>query len=84
MAEPLCSCCKLLGRPRARVNFIIATGVPDSLVYQRIKYLLRTYSETASFENDMRLTNYEALMDISEQIFNREKHSSSWVHFYTN
>jgi hypothetical protein len=25
----------------------------------------------------MRLTNYEALMDISEQIFNREKHSSS-------
>jgi hypothetical protein len=77
MTESLCSYCKLLGKPPARINFIIATGLPDSLVYQRIRYLLRNYSETPSFENDIRLTNYETLMDISSQLFNRQNDSSS-------
>jgi hypothetical protein len=71
MTESLCSCCKLLGKPPARVNFIIATGLPDSLVYQRIKYLLKNYSESSSSANDTRLTNYDMLMDISDELFTR-------------
>ena len=77
MAESLCSCCKLLGKPPTRINFIIATGLPDSLVYQRITYLLKNYSATISFANDIRLANYEALMEINDQLFNRQNHSSS-------
>jgi hypothetical protein len=77
MAESLCSYCKLLGKPPARVNFIIATGQSDSLVYPRIKYLLKNYSETSVSENDVRLTNYEALMNISNQLFDRQNGSSS-------
>jgi hypothetical protein len=77
MTESLCSCCKLLGIPRARVNFIVITGVPDSLVYQRIKYLLKNYSETPSAANDAQLTNYESLMVISDQLFKNQSDLSS-------
>ncbi|CAF3386954.1 unnamed protein product [Rotaria sp. Silwood1] len=77
MTESLCSCCQLLGKPSAQINFIITTGVPDSMVYQRIKYLLENYSERSSYTNDIRLTNYETLMDINNHLFSLGNHSSS-------
>ena len=73
MTESLCSTCKLLGKPPARINFIVAAGLSDSLVYQRIKYLLKHYSEDSSAENDARLTNYGTLKEISQQLFNLDK-----------
>lgn len=80
MTESLCSCCQLLGKPPSRVNFIITTGVPDSLIYQRIKHLLRNYSASPSSANDVHLTNYQTLMDISDQLFTRQNHVSAVAH----
>ncbi|CAF4175149.1 unnamed protein product [Rotaria sp. Silwood2] len=77
MTDLLCSCCKLLGKPPGRINFIITTGSPVSLVYQRIRYLLRNYSEISSYTNDIHLTKFETLMDISDQLFSRQNQSSS-------
>ena len=77
MVESTCSCCKLFGKPPTRINFIISTGLSDSMVHGRIKYLIRNYSETSSFKNDICLTNYGTLMDISDQLFNRQSDSSS-------
>ncbi|CAF2097599.1 unnamed protein product [Rotaria magnacalcarata] len=76
MAESICSCCKLLGKPPGQVNFIITTGVPHSLVYHRIEYLLSNYSDTSSYTNDTRLTNYETLISLSDRIFTINKHLS--------
>ncbi|CAF2786310.1 unnamed protein product [Rotaria sp. Silwood2] len=75
MTESLCSCCQLLGKPPGQINFIIATGVPDSVVYQRIKYLLENNSENSSWTSDIRLKHYETLMDINNQLFNLQNHS---------
>ncbi|CAF1355238.1 unnamed protein product [Adineta steineri] len=77
MTDSSCSCCKLLGKPPARVNFIMTTGVPDSLVYERIEYLLENYSESSSSANDISVTNYKTLMDISQHLFDIQKHSLS-------
>jgi len=77
MTESLCSCCKLFGKPPARINFIISTGLSDSLVHGRIKHLVKNYSESSSFKNDICLTNYGTLMGISDQLFNRQGDSSS-------
>lgn len=75
MAESICSCCKLLGKPPAQVNFIVVTGQPNTLIYPRMKNLLRTYSEISSYENDVRLTDYESLNTISAQLFKQQTHS---------
>lgn len=77
MVESLCSCCKLLGKPAVRINFIISTGLPNGLIHERIEYLLENYSETSSFENGDRLTNYETLVDINSQLFGSQKKISS-------
>ena len=79
MAESICSCCKLLGKPSAQVNFIIVTGQPDTLIYPRMKNLLRTYSEISSYENDVRLTDYESLINISAQLFKQQNNSPAAV-----
>ena len=71
MTQSRCSCCLLLGPPPARVNFIIVTTISDSLVYQRIKHLLRHYSEGNSSTGDASLTNYDSLMSINDQLFQR-------------
>ena len=71
MTESRCSCCQLFGPPPAPVNFIIVTSIPESLVYQRIRHLLRHYSEAGSSAADASETNYESLMSISDQLFNR-------------
>ncbi|CAF3488190.1 unnamed protein product [Rotaria socialis] len=76
MAESICSCCKLLGKPPGQINFIITTGVPHSLVYDRIEYLLSNYSDTSSYTNDACLTSYETLISLSDRIFNINKHLS--------
>lgn len=70
MTQSRCSCCQLFGPPPARVNFIIVTSIPDSLVYQRIRHLLRHYSEAGSSAVDVSATNYDSLMSISDQLFN--------------
>ena len=75
MTESFCSCCKLFGKPEAEINFIIATGQPDSLIYSRMKNLLRNYSKTSSYENDVRFTDYEALISISNQLFKQSNTS---------
>ena len=72
MTESLCSCCKLLGKPVAEINFIIITGLTDSLVHPRIKYLLRHYSETLTLANDIDLTNYRILMADNDQLFEHQ------------
>ena len=72
MTESLCSCCQLLGKPSARINFLIFTGLPDSLIYSRIKYILRHYSGTLSSADDVQFTNYESLMSVSTQLFTRQ------------
>jgi hypothetical protein len=77
MAESLCFYCKLLGKPPARVNFIIATGQTDSLVYPRLQSLLKNYSEISELQNDIQLKNYETLMNINHQLFDRQNGSSS-------
>lgn len=77
MTESLCSCCKLFGKPPARINFIFATGLPYSLMYRRIKYILGNYSENSVFEHEARLADYEALMDTSNQIFIGQNKSPS-------
>ncbi|CAF1231547.1 unnamed protein product [Rotaria sp. Silwood1] len=77
MTESLCSCCKLLGKPPGRINFIITTGSPVSLVYQRIKYLLKNYAEISSCTNDIHLAKYEILMNINDQLFIDQNQSSS-------
>lgn len=75
MVESLCSCCKLLGKPPAEINFILVAGQPNNLICPRVKNLLRTYSETSSYEDDVRFTDYESLMSISNQLFNQSKNS---------
>jgi hypothetical protein len=77
MADSLCSCCQLFGKPKARVNFIILAGAPDSVVYQRIKYLLQNYQKTNLSIQDTSLTNYDTLMTISSHIFYIENQTSS-------
>lgn len=77
MTEALCSYCKLFGKPSARVNFIISITAPGSLVHKRIQYILENNAEASSLENDGRLAKYETLMDIGDQIFNRQNDSSS-------
>ena len=72
MAESLCSCCQLLGKPPARINFLVFTGLPDSLIYSRLKYLLRHYSETLSSADDVQLTNYASLMSVGTPLFTRQ------------
>lgn len=79
MAESICSCCKLLGKPPAQINFIIVTGQPNTLIYPRTKNLLRTYSEISSYENDVRLTDYESLITISTQLFKQQNNSPAVV-----
>ena len=69
MTEPLCSVCKLFGKPPERVNFIIVASSSDSLIPQRIKHILKKYSDESSFVNDVHLKNYEALIDIKNKIF---------------
>ena len=77
MTESLCSCCKLFGKPTARINFLIAATQPDSLMYSRVKNLLRNYSENFPYENDVRLTDYETLLSVGTRLFNRSNDSPS-------
>ncbi|CAF4251448.1 unnamed protein product [Rotaria sp. Silwood2] len=77
MTESLCSCCKLLGKPPSPINFIIAMGSPVSLIYPKVEYLLRNYSEISSYMNDIRLPNYEILTNINDQLFASQNQSSS-------
>jgi hypothetical protein len=76
MTDSLCSCCRLFGKPRARVNFIILAGAPDSVVYQRIKYLLQNYQNTNLSTQDTSLTNYDTLMTISSHSFDLQNQTS--------
>lgn len=77
MTDSLCSCCQLFGKPRARVNFIILAGAPDSVVYQRIKYLLQNYQKTNLSTQDTSLTDYNTLMTSSGHIFDLRNQTSS-------
>ncbi|CAF1374580.1 unnamed protein product [Rotaria sordida] len=72
MADLPCSHCQLFGKPLARINFIIIAGSPDSMVYQRVKHLIRDYSGINSPARDTNYTNYDSLMNISDQVFNRQ------------
>ena len=56
---------------------MITTGVPSSLVYERVRYFLKRFSKSSTSSIDTRFTNYEALMDINEQLFTVQNHSSS-------
>lgn len=76
MVESVCSCCKLFGKPPARVNFIISTGAPYSVVHKRVEYLLKNYSEASSYENDSGFINYRTLMDISDQLYSCQNNLS--------
>ncbi|CAF1402802.1 unnamed protein product, partial [Adineta steineri] len=77
MTDSLCSCCQLFGRPRARVNFIILAGAPESVVYQRIKHLLNNYGKTNLSNQDINLTNYGTLMGIHSHIYDLQNQTSS-------
>ncbi|CAF4224227.1 unnamed protein product, partial [Rotaria sordida] len=72
MADSPCSHCQLFGKPLARINFIIIAGSPDSMVYQRVKHLIRDYAGINSPTRDTNYTNYDSLMNISDQVFNRQ------------
>src|ERR1700733_11242461 len=84
MTDSLCSCCQLFGKPRARANFIILAGGPDSIAYQRIKYLLQKYSEINSSTSDNSLTNYDTLMTINSRIYDLRNQASSTDSSTTN
>jgi hypothetical protein len=84
MTDSLCSRCQLFGKPRARLNFIILAGAPDSVVYQRIKHFLQNYQKTNVLTQDSSLTNYDTLMTISGHIFDRQNQTSPIDSFTTN
>ncbi|CAF2806672.1 unnamed protein product [Rotaria sp. Silwood2] len=77
MTESLCSCCKLFGKPSRRINFIIATGAPHNLIYERVKCMFRNYSNTSSCTDNIGLMHYKTLKDINDKLFSDENHSSS-------
>lgn len=72
-----CSCCKLLGRPSARVNFIILTGFPYSNVRVRINWLLTHSIGDIDADNVGNLTDYQSLTNTSNDLFNRANPSLS-------
>ncbi|CAF0735333.1 unnamed protein product [Adineta steineri] len=73
----LCPWCQLFGKPQARVNFIILAGGPDSVTYQRIKYLLQNDSETNTSISVASSTNYDTLMTIHNRVYGLESRASS-------
>ncbi|CAF3154178.1 unnamed protein product, partial [Rotaria sp. Silwood2] len=72
MTDSPCSHCQLFGQPLARINFIIIAGSANIMVYQRVKHLIRDYSGTNSPVQNINYTNYDSLMNISDQLFIRQ------------
>ena len=70
MMDNSCACCRIFGKPQARVNFIIVAGGPDSVYYQRIRRILQTNPDTKVLNQENQITNYESLIHISNRVFN--------------
>lgn len=76
MADTFCSCCEILGKPPSQINFILATGLPDSSVYERIRHSLINLRNNSCI-NDTNLLHYKAMMDISDHLFTSQQDASS-------
>ena len=72
MSENVCSCCQLFGKPPARVNFIVATGVPSKFLYRRIRHVIRHYSDKETSIKDEDLTNHNVLKEVADELFHLE------------
>lgn len=78
MTETLCACCKILGTPPRPINYIIATGLPHSLVYEQIKHLLLTnISASHPPMDDGCLSDYQGLVKIGNSLFDSQNRLSS-------
>lgn len=78
MTETRCPCCKILGKPPCLINFIVATGLPHSLVYEQIKHLLLTnISASHPPTDDGCLSDYQGLVEIGNSLFDSRNHLSS-------